>query len=74
VQDRDGVRPLLWALHACFPGIRLIWADSGYTGKLVGWAAEQLHLTVQIVANWPGRPPSWSCAETRDDPIRPASA
>jgi putative transposase len=30
VQDRDGARPLLWALHACFPGIRLVWADTGY--------------------------------------------
>jgi hypothetical protein len=24
VQDRDGARPLLWALHACFPGVRLL--------------------------------------------------
>ncbi|MET8149100.1 IS5 family transposase [Actinoplanes sp. NPDC049668] len=38
VQDRDGARSLLWAVHACFPGIRLVWADSGYTGQLVGWA------------------------------------
>ncbi len=35
-------RPLLWAVHACFPGIRLVWADSGYTGQLVDWAAEHL--------------------------------
>ncbi len=55
VQDRDGARPLLWALHACFPGIRLLWADSGYAGKLVGWATEQLHLTVQIVAKLAGQ-------------------
>jgi putative transposase len=50
VQDRDGARPLLWALHAGFPGIRLLWADSGYAGKLVDWAAEQLSFTVEIVA------------------------
>jgi hypothetical protein len=55
VQDRDGVRPLLWASHACFPGIRLVWADSGYAGRLVGWAADQLHLTVQIVAKLAGQ-------------------
>jgi transposase len=42
VQDRDGARPLLWALRACFPSIRPLWADSGYAGKLVDWAAEQL--------------------------------
>jgi putative transposase len=55
VQDRDGARPLLWALHTCFPSIRLVWADSGYAGKLVGWATEQLRLTVQIVAKLTGQ-------------------
>jgi putative transposase len=55
VQDRDGARPLLWALHACFPGIRLLWADSGYAGKLVDWAAEQLSLTIEIVAKLAGQ-------------------
>ncbi len=55
VQDRDGARPLLWALHACFPGIRLLWADSGYAGKLVDWAADQLRLAVQIVAKLAGQ-------------------
>jgi transposase len=55
VQDRDGARPLLWALHACFPGIRLVWADSGYAGKLVDWAADQLRLIVQIVAKLAGQ-------------------
>jgi transposase len=55
VQDRDGARPLLWALHTCFPSIRLVWADSGYAGKLVGWAAQQLRLTVQIVAKLTGQ-------------------
>jgi transposase len=48
VQDRDGARPLLWALRACFPTIRLVWADSGYTGRLVDWAAA-LGLRLQIV-------------------------
>jgi putative transposase len=55
VQDRDGARPLLWALHTCFPSVRLVWADCGYAGKLVGWAAEQLRLTVQIVAKLAGQ-------------------
>ena len=50
VQDRDAARPLLWVLHVCFPTITLTWADSGYAGKLVDWAATQLALSVQIVA------------------------
>jgi transposase len=29
--------------------IRLAWADGGYAGKLVAWAAEHLNLTLQIV-------------------------
>src|SRR5438132_468190 len=55
VQDRDAARPLLWALHACFPSIRLLWADSGYAGKLVDWATTHLTLTVQIVAKLAGQ-------------------
>jgi transposase len=43
------------ALHACFPSIRMLWADSGYTGTLVEWAAAQLSLTVQIVAKLAGQ-------------------
>ncbi|PWU57906.1 IS5 family transposase [Micromonospora sp. S4605] len=54
-QDRTAARPLLWALHACFPGIRLVWADTGYTGTLVGWAATRLALTVRIVAKLAGQ-------------------
>ena len=37
VQDRDGARPLLWRLAAGFRTVTLIWADGGYTGKLVTW-------------------------------------
>ena len=68
VQDRDGARPLLWALRACFPTIGLAWADSAYAGKLVDWAATGLTLTVQVVAKLAGQttfvvlPRRW-CAE-----------
>jgi transposase len=55
VQDRDGAQPLLWALRACFPSISLVWADSGYAGKVVTWAATHLALTVQIVAKVAGQ-------------------
>ncbi len=49
VQDRDAARPLLWNLHRTSRRIRLIWADGGYAGKLVTWAAGTLHRTVQII-------------------------
>ncbi|MGX7673696.1 transposase [Plantactinospora sp. DSM 117369] len=55
VQDRDAARPLLRALRACFPTIALAWADDGYAGKLVDWAATRLALTVQIVAKLAGQ-------------------
>lgn len=48
VQDRDGARPLLWRLRAAHRGISLAWADAGYAGKLVAWAAS-MRLTVQVV-------------------------
>ncbi|MEO3746575.1 IS5 family transposase [Plantactinospora sp. B5E13] len=55
VQDRDAARPLLWALHACFLGVRLVWADSAYAGRVVDWAAAHLALAVRIVAKLAGQ-------------------
>ncbi|MBO0883746.1 MAG: IS5 family transposase, partial [Mycobacterium sp.] len=49
VQDRDAARPLLWNLHRACATVKLVWADAGYTGKLVTWAATAVHLTVEIV-------------------------
>jgi putative transposase len=49
VQDRDAARPLLWNLARSCHRIRLIWADTVYTGKPTGWAAS-LKMTLQIVA------------------------
>ena len=42
VQDRDAARPLLWNLRRAFPSVKLAWADGGYAGKLVTWAASKL--------------------------------
>ena len=33
VQDRDGAVDLLKGLKTLFPGLKLIWADSGYNAK-----------------------------------------
>jgi hypothetical protein len=49
VQDRDGARDLLWRLRAAFRRVSLVWADGGYAGKLVTWAANTLRRRVRIV-------------------------
>ncbi|MDF2267367.1 IS5 family transposase [Streptomyces coacervatus] len=49
VTDRQAAGLLLPQLRAQFRKITLIWADSGYTGRLVTWAKEKLQLTLQIV-------------------------
>jgi transposase len=55
VQDRDGARPLLWRLRAGHRGVRLVWADAGYAGKLVAWARCVLGLVVEVVRKRPGQ-------------------
>jgi putative transposase len=49
IQDRDGAKPVLTALVARFPSLRLIWADGGYAGKLVAWVTTVLQRTFVIV-------------------------
>ena len=49
IQDRDGAVRLPAALRARFSTIALIWADGGYTGRLVSWARAGLAVTVTIV-------------------------
>jgi transposase len=49
VQDRDGAHRLLALLRERFSTITLVWADGGYAGRLVTWAAAVLRLTVTIV-------------------------
>jgi putative transposase len=55
VQDRDGGRVLLWALHCCFPRITKVWADGGYAGQLVDWATTTLKLSIDIVRKLTGQ-------------------
>jgi putative transposase len=49
VQDRDGARIVLATLAGRFPRLRLIWADGGYAGQLIGWAQRRWGWTVAIV-------------------------
>jgi transposase len=55
VQDRDAGREVLGKLRAALPGIRLVWADGGYAGKLVQWAKAKLALVLDIVRKRDGQ-------------------
>ena len=49
VTDRQAARGMLPHLRTKFTTITLVWADGGYSGRLVTWAKEKLQLTLQIV-------------------------
>lgn len=49
VTDRQAARIMLPGLRERFREFTLVWADGGYTGRLVDWAKEKLRLTLQIV-------------------------
>ena len=49
VQDRDGGHRLVALLRERFSTITLVWADGGYTGRLVTWAQAVLHLSITVV-------------------------
>lgn len=49
VQDRDGGNQVIGLLHQRRPTVRLIWADGGYAGLLVGWAQRVANIVLEIV-------------------------
>ncbi|MGI5135603.1 MULTISPECIES: IS5 family transposase [unclassified Streptomyces] len=49
VTDREAARIMLPGQRARFRTVTLVWADGGYTGRLVTWAKEKLQLTLEIV-------------------------
>ena len=53
IQDRDGAQTLTKTTAKTHPGLRLIWADGGYTGRFVEWAKAQLSIVIQIVRKHP---------------------
>ena len=55
MQDRDAGRLLAWALHTCFPSVRHVWADGGYAGQLIDYAAATFRITVEIVRKLAGQ-------------------
>lgn len=53
VQDRDGGRMLTKTTAETHRGLRLIWADGGYTGRFVAWAQDKLSIAIEIVRKDP---------------------
>jgi putative transposase len=49
IPDRKGGQRVLQAAGGSYPRLQHIWADQGYTGTLVRWAAQEYGWTVQVV-------------------------
>ena len=49
IQDRDGAKPVLEQIKGKFSRLKLIWADAGYSGKLVDWVNVMCGLVMEIV-------------------------
>lgn len=49
IQDRDGAKLVISKLEDRFPRLKLIWADGGYAGQLVGWVKEFGNWLLEIV-------------------------
>lgn len=49
IQDRDGAKLVLQKAKKNFSRLKRVWADGGYTGKLVLWTKEQCNWVLDIV-------------------------
>lgn len=49
LQDRDGAKLVLAAMHAGFPRLELLWADGGYRGDLEAWVIANTNWRLEIV-------------------------
>lgn len=49
IPDRKGGQAVLASASNVYPRLQHIWADQGYTGTLVRWAAQEYGWTVQVV-------------------------
>ena len=54
-QDRVAARNLLARLRYLCPTIRLVWADSGYTGTLIDWTRSLFGISIEIVSKLAGQ-------------------
>ncbi|UOG34724.1 IS5 family transposase [Leptospira noguchii] len=49
IQDRDGAKLLLESLNRFCSRLKLIWADGGYSGKLIAWVKETFGYDLEII-------------------------
>ena len=49
IQDRDGAKLVFKRIKKHFQKLKLIWADSGYAGKLIEWVNRYHHRTLEII-------------------------
>ena len=49
IQDRDGAKLVFERIRGCLPRLKLVWADGGYAGKLIGWVKSSLSWVLEIV-------------------------
>jgi transposase len=54
VQDRDGGKLPLKLSRARYPFLTRVYADGGYAGRLVTWATNKTHITLEII-RWEAR-------------------
>jgi putative transposase len=48
-QDREGARPVLEKLKSLFPTLKVVFADGGYSGKLVQWVKQLKAFVLNII-------------------------
>jgi putative transposase len=49
IQDRDGAKLVFEAVKRLFPGLKIIFADGGYAGKLIGWVEQLKAFILKVV-------------------------
>src|SRR5262249_6490517 len=49
IQDRDGAKSVFARAQSKCPGVRLVWADGGYAGKLIAWLHQLCGWVLEIV-------------------------
>lgn len=54
IQDRNAAHRALAGLRGAFSTIKLVWADGGGPGRLIGWANQVVALRIQIIKRIPG--------------------
>ena len=49
IQDRDGAKGVLQRSRSRLSFVELAYMDGGYTGLLVRWAKDRIHIVLQVV-------------------------